>query len=520
MTAKPDQPNVHGRLSNFANRKLLIALFCAGFSTFAQLYAPQALLPQLTTAWDISRGQAGLVVSMGTIGLAIGVIPWVLVASRIGTVRAMRAAVVVGTVCTLLTSVAPGYEWALALRFLTGLAVGAVPALALAHLNTRLPPHSAAKAAGLYIAGNSLGGLVGRIMAGAIASTLGWQLGLLMVSGTAAVAALGFLMLIPNEKTGMQRSQSIGQSHNIGHNFGQGQGQGQSQTRAEAPSKLRWAQPFLTNLRSPAQLKIFTQGFLIMGAFVTIYNYMGYRLQEDPFYLPPIITTAVFAVYLFGTFASIYATALVTRFGRSRVLSGTGILVGVGIVVTLLPYLAAQVGGLVLATMGFFAGQAIASGWASSGISGTEYEATEATEGFKATGATENPWEPEDLEHSQVRQRLDAIRPPTAISLPQSTDNFPRSQAGALYTLAYYTGGSVMGWLGGELFEAFGWPGTVGLVALLAVTSAGLALTMGGDGDRLQSKEVCQEIGAVTASESNGYGSSRCTVRSPHQEKP
>ncbi|XBH20850.1 MFS transporter [Jonesiaceae bacterium BS-20] len=497
MTAKSDQPNVHGRLSNFANRKLLIALFCAGFSTFAQLYAPQALLPQLTTAWGITFGQAGLVVSMGTIGLAIGVIPWVLVASRIGTVRAMRAAVVVGTVCTLLTSVAPGYEWVLALRFLTGLAVGAVPALALAHLNTRLPPNSAVKAAGVYIAGNSLGGLVGRIMAGAIASTLGWQLGLLMASGTAAVAALGFLMLIPNEKTGMQRSQT--------------QPQTQSQTRAEAPSKLRWAQPFLANLRSPAQLKIFTQGFLIMGAFVTIYNYMGYRLQEDPFYLPPIITTAVFAVYLFGTFASIYATALVTRFGRSWVLSGTGILVGVGIVVTLLPYLAAQVGGLVLATMGFFAGQAIASGWASSGMPVT---------GLEATGAPEEPWELEDLEHSQVRQRLDAIRPPTAISSPQSTDNFPRSQAGALYTLAYYTGGSVMGWLGGELFEAFGWPGTVGLVALLAATSAGLALTMGGDGDRSQSNEACLEIGAVTASESSGYGSIRCTVRSPHQEKP
>jgi hypothetical protein len=50
-----------------------------------------------------------------------------------------------------------------------------------------------------------------------------------------------------------------------------------------------------------------------------------------------------------------------------------------------------------------------------------------------------------------------------------------RSQAAAVYNLAYYAGSSVFGWLGGVGFALAGWPGTVGMVLALVAVAVGPA---------------------------------------------
>ncbi|MGL1465778.1 hypothetical protein ACSTI9_00165, partial [Vibrio parahaemolyticus] len=51
-------------------RRLLIGLFFGGVATFAQLYATQALLPQIASATGTQPAQAALTVSASTLGLA------------------------------------------------------------------------------------------------------------------------------------------------------------------------------------------------------------------------------------------------------------------------------------------------------------------------------------------------------------------------------------------------------------------------------------------------------------------
>ena len=80
---------------------MLIAMFCAGLATFAQLYSPQAVLPSIARDLGVEAASAALMVSAGTLGLALFALPWTYLADRWGKVRAMEIAVVAATVLGL-----------------------------------------------------------------------------------------------------------------------------------------------------------------------------------------------------------------------------------------------------------------------------------------------------------------------------------------------------------------------------------------------------------------------------------
>ncbi len=382
-------------------RRLLGALFCAGVATFAQLYSPQAVLPQISEALGIGAADAALTVSAATIGLAIGVIPWSMVADRIGRVRAISISVVAATVLGLLVPFAPGYEMLLLGRALEGFAVAGVPAIAVAYLTEEVDPQHAARAAGTYVGGTTIGGLLGRLVAGPIAEILDWRAGVFTVAVLCGVAAVGFVKLAP-------------------------------QPRGFAPSKGRAGSRVIrglaANLRSPRQLAIYAQAFLLMGGFVALYNFLGFRLSAAPFHLPQTIVSLVFLAYLAGTWASSRAGAEATRFGRKNILLASITIMIIGVAITLSSNAVIVLVGLVIATAGFFGAHAIASGWVGS----------QATVG--------------------------------------------KAQASSLYNLFYYGGSSVFGWFGGVAFDAYGWPGVAVMILILAVVAAtGAAVILGRD---------------------------------------
>jgi MFS family permease len=120
-------------------RRLLAGLFFAGVATFAQLYSPQAALPLIAVDLKIGAADAALIVSAATIGLAIGVIPWSVVADRIGRVQAMSIAVTAATAFGLLVPFATSFPLLLTGRLFEGAMVGGVPAIAIAYLSNMRP---------------------------------------------------------------------------------------------------------------------------------------------------------------------------------------------------------------------------------------------------------------------------------------------------------------------------------------------------------------------------------------------
>ena len=149
-------------------RRLLVGLFFGGVATFAQLYATQALLPQIAVDLAILPATAALSVSASTLGLAAAVIPWSLVADRIGRVPAMAIGILGATVLGATAPFAHDVSSLLVLRLLEGVALGAVPAVALAYLSEEVDVRHVAAAAGSYIAGTTFCGLSGRLVSGPV----------------------------------------------------------------------------------------------------------------------------------------------------------------------------------------------------------------------------------------------------------------------------------------------------------------------------------------------------------------
>ena len=374
-------------------RRLLAALFFGGVATFAQLYSPQAVLPMIAADLGTGAAHAALLVSAATVGLAVGVIPWAAVADRIGRVQAMTLSITAATLLGLLVPLAPTSDLLLAGRFLEGLMLGGVPAIAIAYLSEEIDPGHAARAAGSYVAGSTIGGLAGRLVTGPIAEFAGWRIGVVTVAVLCALSAMAFVNLAPR-------------------------------ARGFRPAHIKGLGSRLAeNLRSPQQLVLFGQGFLLMGGFVALYNFLGFRLAAAPYDLPQTLVSLVFLAYLAGTWASARAGAEAGRFGRKPVLLASIATMVIGTALTISTELVMVLTGLLIATAGFFGAHAIASGWV----------------GARAGTA--------------------------------------KAQASALYNLFYYAGSSALGWLGGVAFDAAGWTAVAGSVIGLALLAGALAVT-------------------------------------------
>src|SRR5947208_1872282 len=57
-------------------------------------------------------------------------------------------------------------------------------------------------------------------------------------------------------------------------------------------------------LTDPGLLALYLVGFLLMGCFVTVYNYLDFRLLEPRFHLSQAVVGLIFVAYLAGSFSS------------------------------------------------------------------------------------------------------------------------------------------------------------------------------------------------------------------------
>lgn len=381
-------------------RRLIAGLFFAGVATFAQLYSLQAVLPQVATDLGVSPSTAALTISAATLGIAASVIPWSLVADRIGRVPAMGIGIIAATAFGLAAPLSTEITVLLTLRLGEGLALGAVPAVALAYLSEEVHGRYVAAAAGSYTAGTTVGGLSGRLVAGPLGESFNWRVGVWGVIVLCAIAAVLFLWLVPKARRftpGRMRTDS-------------------------GPGLLtRLVQP----LRSPRLLALYSQGFLLMGAFVAVYNYLGFHLIAPPFLLPVWLVTLLFLAYLAGTISSPWAGSLAVRLGRRKVLLGSiGVFVS-GAALMFVPVPAVIILGLVIFTGGYFGAHAIASSWA-----------------------------------------------------PVLADPESRAQAPSLYYFAFYVGSSLFGWALGIVFGQVGWGWFLGIVIIMGMLAALIAAVL------------------------------------------
>ncbi|GGT57444.1 MFS transporter [Streptomyces purpureus] len=314
-------------------RRMSFALFAAGVATFALLYSTQALLPAVSAEFGASASAASWTVSAATGALALCVLPLSALSERFGRRALMTVSLVVAVAVGLLVPFAPSLEWLVALRAVQGAALAGVPASAMAYLAEEVRPKALIAAIGLFVAGNSIGGMSGRIVTGWVAQLWGWRAALAAVGLMALVCAVVFRLMLPRARHFVRGSLN--------------------------PVEL--ARTVRTHLADPLLLRLYVIGALFMTVFGAVYTVIGYRLVEAPFNLPQGVVGSIFLVYLVGTVSSAAAGRLVGRMGRRGALYlAVGTTAG-GLLLSLSDGLGAVLLGLVLITAGFFAGHAVAS---------------------------------------------------------------------------------------------------------------------------------------------------------------
>ncbi|WP_433590855.1 MFS transporter [Nocardia sp. CA-145437] len=376
-------------------KRVTVALFAAGLTTFAAMYSTQSLLPSLSAAFGVPPAHAALAVSLTTGFLALAIIPVGVLSARIGRTRVLIGSAVAAAALGLLLPLCPTMDTLLAVRAVQGVALAGVPAVAMAYLAEEVGASGLGSAMGVYIAGTSIGGLSGRLIPSLTLGLTSWRWAELTVSLAVAAGAVWFARTLPASRGFAARPAG----------FGTVLGDLARQVRAPRPAAL------------------FGLAFLLMGSFVSIYNYLGYRLTHRPFGLSEAVVGLVFVLYLAGTAASAYAGRLAARRGHHRILVVSLALMAVGLAVTIPDHLSTVLIGILLLTTGFFGAHTAASAW---------------------VGAlAEN-----------------------------------RGAASSLYMFAYYLGSAVVGSAAGIAYAAGGWIGLVACVAVLFAVAALLTATL------------------------------------------
>ncbi len=366
-------------------RRANLGLFFAGFVTFSTLYTFQPLFPNLVSEFGISPAVASLSLSFATFALAITLPLSGSLSDAWGRRGMMGLAVLLASGLALVSAASASLPILLSVRLVQGVVLAGVPAVAMAYLNEEIEPRALGSAMGLYIAGNACGGMTGRILTAWLTDLMSWRSAVAGIGLISLLLGILFLYLLPPSRNFQRRPMRLGQltASLVGH------------------------------LRNPGLLCLYFLAFTSMGGFVTLYNYVTFRLLGPDFQLSQAQVALIFLAYAFGAGGSSIMGRLVERFGRSQILFAALTVMVAGLLLTLLNQLFAVILGIAVFTIGFFITHAIASAWV----------------GLLADRA--------------------------------------RGQASSLYLFAYYLGSSISGTCGGFFYGVWGWPGVVLMILLL-----------------------------------------------------
>lgn len=309
-----------------------LGVMLAGAAAFFDLYAPQAILPQLGAEFGVSAHQAGWVITVTTLAVAL-IGPF---AGSLADACGRKRLIVVGSLAivvpTIMAAMAATFTELLVWRAAAGVLMPLIFCVTVAYIGEEWDASEARAVTALYMAGAVAGGFSGRFLTGVVTDLLGWRLAFVGLGAVNLVIGLALLRMLPRERAFV------------------------------ASSGLRTAlAAVLTHLRKPHMLAACVVGALILFAQVALFTYVNLLLAEPPYGLRPGLLASISAVYLLGMVSTPLAGRWLRGFRESVPLSTGATLFIVGAGLTLLPSLWMIIAGLAFASAGTFLSQSAAT---------------------------------------------------------------------------------------------------------------------------------------------------------------
>lgn len=315
--------------------QIVLSLFLGGFSSFSILYCVQSILPVFSKQFSLTATESSLSLSAATATMAIGTLFIGPLSDRIGRKSIMSSSLFIAAILTIICSTTNNWIIIVLLRSLTGLALSGVVAVAMTYIIEEVHPESVSFCMGLYISGNTIGGCSGRLLSSFLAEYFSWNIALITIGFFSLISSCLFLYFLPSSKNFHPISIDL-------HKF---------------------LKNFYLHLKNPTLFILFAIGFVLMGSFITVFNYIGYRLMLSPFFLSSSTIGFLSIIYLTGVYSSPKAGILINQYHRSSILRIALFLMILGLLITQCNQIFMIVLGLVVFSGGFFASHSIASTW-------------------------------------------------------------------------------------------------------------------------------------------------------------
>ena len=337
MNEKPDATAVMrgGMQGSAAGLLRFIIIAVTAFLTLVDLFATQAILPELTHHYGVSPAAMGTAVNASTLGMAIAGLTVAYFSNAIDRHLGILLSLAVLAVPTALLAHAPDLLTFTVLRVVQGLCMAAAFTLTLAYLGEHYSAADSATAFAAYITGNVASNLVGRLLAAGVTDHFGLAENFYFFAALNLLGAV--LVFFTIEKAPPMK---------------------------EMREKKR--SPFaawIEHLKNPALRASFAIGFCILFAFIGTFTYVNFVLVEPPLGVGMMTLGLIYFVFLPSILTTPLAGRAVKRFGTRPTFWASLVVAGFGLPLLVLPNLSSVLIGMVLVGVGTFFAQACVTGF-------------------------------------------------------------------------------------------------------------------------------------------------------------
>ena len=317
---------------SFDTRSLAVAT--AGFAAFVNLYSPQALLPRLASEFHVGAGEISALMTAGTAAIALSAPFSGALADVTGRKRLITAAMFAVAAPTLIMTFAGSVPQLTFWRFVQGLLLPPIFAVAVAYIGDDGPPADVARVAGIYISGSSIGGFCGRFIPGLLTDVIGWRAAIQVMAFITLIAAIIVAATLPPERNFVRSGGLV--------------------------SSLALMVQHFRNRRLVATYAI---GFGVLFNFIATFTYVNFHLAAPPYLFSPTLLGALFLTYLVSTPLVPWVGRAIALFGRRPFVLGMIGLWIVGALLLLAPPVAVIIVGLTLCAVCGMVCQAVSTGY-------------------------------------------------------------------------------------------------------------------------------------------------------------
>lgn len=317
-------------MTDTAYFRIKLIVFALVSASFTNVYITQPVLPVLQDEFSVGLVMVSFSISVVILGIALSNLPFGMLVDKYDIQPIILVGGIMVAAAGLVCALTENFWVLIVARFVQGLFIPALTTCLAAYLAKTIPLASLSVVMGSYVSATVLGGLGGRLLGGWIHPPLHWRYAFVTASVFILIATFMAVKWLPKP--------------------------------AKSLSVNKTPVSFIALLKRKELFLIFMCAMGSFSVFSSVFNYLPFRLEGDPFNFSTETITLVFLVYITGIFMGPNAGRLSNRFGSGNTLLLGSFILAVSLLVILMQSVIAIVIGLIGVCMGFFMIHAAAVG--------------------------------------------------------------------------------------------------------------------------------------------------------------